>query len=124
MPAPTRAPMAASKGVGAGLASARGNGLGTQRGADQDSRLIEEAIRAAMPAGLEGPEQRSRPAQRDDRSAVTRRVSGRPTNPSVSSAVTPSGALATRGLGHGQDEEAIEDTQAARALLKALSAVK
>lgn len=120
--APTRAPMTASKGVGAGLANARGNGMAAQRSGGQDSRLIEEAIRAAMPAEFEAPE-RSRPVQREDRSAVTRRVSGRP-NTSTSSAVTPSGALATRGLGHGQDEETIEDTQAARALLKALSAVK
>jgi len=32
--------------------------------------------------------------------------------------------LATRGLGAAEEEDAIEDTQAARALLKALSSVQ
>lgn len=130
--AQARPSMASAKGVGSGLNSARGSERGSERGNNRaeargqnaDSRLIEEAIRAAMPQEYEAQEQSARVAPRDDRNAVTRRISGRPANAAATASVTPSGALATRGLGHGQDEEAIEDTQAARALLKALSAVK
>ena len=118
------------------------------RPADPDARLIEDAIRAATPQNM-GSDMgqdmdQPRTPTREDRAAVTRRIAGRQAKAGASSSGVPSGAssgrtpgtLATRGLSRGQgrdlgrdlsmieDDDAIEDTQAARELLKALSAVK
>lgn len=94
-----------------------------QRDADAEARLIQDAIRQAAPqAG-----QRGAPARQPERTgshldgALTRRVSARPAGPGARAI---GGALASRGLGGMNADDAIEDTEAARELLKALSAVK
>lgn len=94
------------------------------RPVDEQSRLIEEAIRAATPTKREDNALRAediglrtvtkRPA--DERGGLTRRITGH--------AAARGGSLASRGLGVAEPEDGIEDTQAARELLKALSAVK
>lgn len=90
----------------------------TSRDDDDDVRLIEDAIRAATPG--EG-------SARDQAGGVTRRISGRPANATGGTPANAAGqpSLASRGLAvAGQDDDDFEDTEAARELLKALSAVK
>ena len=152
MVANVRAPKRAAGPVsGPGREPGREPGRGRDDAASMqggpDARLIQDAIRAASTHNQEtsrgaGEEY----ATREDRDVLTRRIAGHSARVGASSgassgvpgATKTKGALATRGLNRGDqgrdmerdrahmldDDEAIEDTQAARELLKALGAVK
>ena len=86
---------------------------------DDEARLIEDAIRAATPeAGV----------TRDDQAAqstMTRRIAGRPLKGGATGApARGQPSLASRGLAVAGPDNDFEDSEAARELLKALSAVK
>jgi len=105
------------------------NGQGRSSGNDGEARLIEDAIRAASPGGEDDAGL--------DATPFTRRIAGRKGGNAMGGNMGKSGSdslgngpqavakhLASRGLGGGHDLDNIENTDAARELLKALGSVK
>lgn len=104
-------------------------GRGRSSGNDGEARLIEDAIRAAAPGLDDEPGQDTQP--------FTRRIAGRSGGNDFGAAMGGGASdslgngpqavakhLASRGLGGGHDLDNIENTDAARELLKALGSVK
>lgn len=90
--------------------------------ASEETRLIEDAIRAATPGSEANEAVNPRDlAPREN----TRRISGRPPSPSPSRAPAPfPQASSSRAMADLDEGEAIGDTPAARELLKALGSVE
>lgn len=108
---------APSRGQGGKPANKAFRGGSRSNSDDGEARLIQDAIRAASPGNEDEPGL--------DATPFTRRIAGRSGSDSLGNGPQAVAKhLASRGLGGGNDLDSIENTDAARELLKALGSVK